>query len=173
MKSAIKPKTATQSLLMTLALFCFVLLPKAQAVSPPPDGCYPNFTTAEGCNALQSLTAGAANTGVGWYALFATSIGSYNTALGAGALLSNAGDQNTAIGVGALANFVYGVSPLPAVPTNITDFPRGGNNVKALKGPLAGSYRYRLGDLRVVYTINDRQAAVLVVTIAKRSDVYG
>ena len=51
--------------------------------------------------------------------------------------------------------------------------PRGGNNVKALKGPLAGSYRYRLGDLRVVYTINDRQAAVLVVTIAKRSDVYG
>ena len=28
--------------------------------------------------------------------------------------------------------------------------PREGNNVKALKGRLAGSYRYRLGDLRVV-----------------------
>ena len=50
--------------------------------------------------------------------------------------------------------------------------PRIGNNVKALKGPLAGSYRYRLGDLRVVYTINDRTLTVLVITIAKRSDVY-
>jgi len=50
--------------------------------------------------------------------------------------------------------------------------PRAGNNVKALKGHFAGSYRYRLGDLRVVYTINDREMTVFVVTIAKRSDVY-
>lgn len=50
--------------------------------------------------------------------------------------------------------------------------PRTGNNIKALKGRLAGSYRYRLGDLRVVYTINDRAVTVFVITIAKRSDVY-
>jgi mRNA interferase RelE/StbE len=50
--------------------------------------------------------------------------------------------------------------------------PRVGNNVKALKGRFAGSYRYRLGDLRVVYTINDREVIVYVITIAKRSDVY-
>jgi len=50
--------------------------------------------------------------------------------------------------------------------------PRAGNNVKALKGHWAGSYRYRLGDLRVVYTINDQAVAVFVITIAKRSDVY-
>jgi mRNA interferase RelE/StbE len=50
--------------------------------------------------------------------------------------------------------------------------PRVGNNVKALKGRLAGSYRYRLGDLRVVYTINDQAVTVYVITIAKRSDVY-
>lgn len=50
--------------------------------------------------------------------------------------------------------------------------PRAGNNVKALQGRLAGSYRYRLGDLRVVYTINDREVTVYVITIAKRSDVY-
>ena len=50
--------------------------------------------------------------------------------------------------------------------------PRAGNNVKALKGPLAGSYRYRVGDLRVVYSINDRALTVSVITIAKRSDVY-
>jgi mRNA interferase RelE/StbE len=50
--------------------------------------------------------------------------------------------------------------------------PRAGNNVKALKGRLAGSYRYRLGDIRVVYTINDREVTVYVITIAKCSDVY-
>jgi hypothetical protein len=42
---------------------------------------------------------------------------------------------DSAIGVGPLANFVYGVSPLPPVPTNITDFPRGGNNVGAWYDP--------------------------------------
>ena len=50
--------------------------------------------------------------------------------------------------------------------------PRSGNNVKALKGDFDGAYRYRLGDLRVVYTINDRDVIVFVITIAKRSDVY-
>ena len=51
---------------------------------PPPDGCYPGFTTAEGCNALNSLTSGAGNTGLGWYSLFFDTDGSYNTAVGAG-----------------------------------------------------------------------------------------
>jgi len=50
--------------------------------------------------------------------------------------------------------------------------PTGGQQVKALKGPLAGSFRYRVGDLRVVYSINDRALKVFVITIAKRSDVY-
>lgn len=50
--------------------------------------------------------------------------------------------------------------------------PRAGNNVKALKGRFAGSYRYRIGDCRVVYTINDREVIVFVITIASRRDVY-
>ncbi len=50
--------------------------------------------------------------------------------------------------------------------------PRGGNNIKALKGKLTGAYRYRVGDLRVVYTINDREITVFVITIATRGDVY-
>jgi trimeric autotransporter adhesin len=91
-----------------LLMLCFGLLPEAQAISPPPGGCYPAYTTAEGCNALQSLATGLGNTGVGWYALFATSIGSYNTAVGAAALLANAGDQNTATGVGALLSNTSG-----------------------------------------------------------------
>ena len=50
--------------------------------------------------------------------------------------------------------------------------PRAGNNVKALTGHFAGSYRYRIGDCRVVYTINDREVTVFIITIAQRSDVY-
>jgi len=78
------------------------LLPQIDAVTPPPDGCYPNFTTAEGCKALQSLGTGVANTGIGWYSLFGNSTGSYNTAVGAGALDLNNADSNTAVGAGAL-----------------------------------------------------------------------
>jgi hypothetical protein len=77
-------------------------LPGMQAVVPPPDGCYPNFTTAEGCNALRSLTTGAANTGVGWYSLFSNTTGNANTGVGAGALALNHADNNTAVGGGAL-----------------------------------------------------------------------
>jgi hypothetical protein len=48
-------------------------------VSPPPDGGYPNFITAEGTNALQSLTTGAANTAVGWFSLFSNTDGSFSS----------------------------------------------------------------------------------------------
>jgi hypothetical protein len=83
-------------------LACFALLPGARAVGPAPDGCYPNFTTAEGCNALNLLTTGAGNTGLGWYALFSDSTGSFNTGVGGGALTLNNGDSNTAVGAAAL-----------------------------------------------------------------------
>ena len=58
-------------------------------VSPAPDGCYPNFTTAEGCNALNALSTGAGNTGLGWRSLFSVGDGNFNTGVGAGALLLN------------------------------------------------------------------------------------
>jgi uncharacterized coiled-coil protein SlyX len=74
----------------------------AQAVVPPPDGGYPNFTTAEGQNALKNLTTGSANTAVGWFSLFSDTEGSFNTATGAGALLFNTNDNNTAFGAAAL-----------------------------------------------------------------------
>jgi hypothetical protein len=73
-----------------------------EAVVPPPDGGYPNFTTAEGTKALQSLTTGSANTAVGWYSLFSNAAGSFNTATGAGALLFNTADNNAAFGAAAL-----------------------------------------------------------------------
>jgi mRNA interferase RelE/StbE len=50
--------------------------------------------------------------------------------------------------------------------------PRSGNNIKPLKGSLAGSYRYRVGNHRVVYTIDDAIVKVFIITIAHRRDVY-
>ena len=76
----------------------FWLLPPAQAVNPPPDGCYPNFTTAEGCDALNSLTTGAGNTGIAWYSLSLNTTGNSNTGVGAAALALNNADNNTAVG---------------------------------------------------------------------------
>jgi hypothetical protein len=103
-------ETTIRSILTLLAFLCLTLgAPKAQAVVPPPDGGYPNFNTAEGQNALLSLTTGAANTAVGWFSLFSNTEGSFNTATGAGALLFNNGDpaafeasDNTAFGAAAL-----------------------------------------------------------------------
>src|SRR5437899_1201875 len=84
-------------------LACFAFLPQMQAaVVPGPDGCYPGFTTAEGCNALSFLTTGQGNTGLGWYALFSDTTGSFNTGVGAGALVLNVGVDNTAVGTAAL-----------------------------------------------------------------------
>jgi len=95
-------KPRIPSVLITLALICFVLLPNAEAVVPAPDGGYPNFTTAEGTKALQSLTTGSANTAVGWFSLFSNAGGSFNTATGAGTLLFNTADANTAFGTATL-----------------------------------------------------------------------
>ena len=85
-----------------VALVCFGLLPTTQAVVPAPDGGYPNFTTAEGTKALQSLTTGSANTAVGWFSLKSVTTGSFNTGVGAGTLVLNTGDSNTATGAAAL-----------------------------------------------------------------------
>ena len=75
---------------------------KSQAVLPPPDGGYPGFNTAEGQNALFSLTMGSANTAIGWFSLWGNAEGSFNTATGAGALLFNTANENTAFGTAAL-----------------------------------------------------------------------
>jgi hypothetical protein len=84
------------------AAACFGLLPRTQAVVPPPDGGYPGFNTAEGQKALFNLTTGTGNVAVGWGSLYSNAGGSLNTAIGTGALLLNSADQNTATGAGAL-----------------------------------------------------------------------
>jgi hypothetical protein len=92
-----------------LALASLVLSSIAQAVSPPPDGGYPGNNTAEGSQALQSLTGGIDNTALGFQTLFHNTTGNSNTAEGFRALFANTnGRQNTATGVNALASNTTG-----------------------------------------------------------------
>jgi uncharacterized coiled-coil protein SlyX len=89
-------------LLIPLILVSLAVAPQTQAVSPAPDGGYPNFTTAEGFQALQLLNGGLGNTGLGWRALFSGVTFNFNTGVGAGALVLNTADDNTAVGAAAL-----------------------------------------------------------------------
>jgi len=98
-------------LLIPLVLACFALSPTAQAQlpSPAPDGGYPNNNTAEGDNALASLTTGTDNTANGFNALNSNTTGHNNTATGFNALNSNTtGYLNTAEGSQALFNNTTG-----------------------------------------------------------------
>jgi hypothetical protein len=81
MKSSIRSLATITVTLVTIAV-----LPVAQAVAPPPDGGYPGGNTAEGQDALLSLTTGTFNTAVGFFSLKSDTSGSLNTALGAGTL---------------------------------------------------------------------------------------
>ena len=87
---------------LAFALGCFALCQMTHAVVPAPDGGYPGGNTAEGANALFSLTSGGYNTGIGWFSLRNNISGNYNTGVGAGTLFANTGNQNTATGAAAL-----------------------------------------------------------------------
>ena len=50
--------------------------------------------------------------------------------------------------------------------------PRRHNSIKRLTGEFAGLLRYRVGDWRVVYRIDDPSNRVLVLSIAHRREVY-
>jgi hypothetical protein len=104
MNPLIQLKKTTSSSVIAL-LVAFRLVPLAHAVVPAPDGGYPGGNTAEGQNALLSLSTGTFNTAVGFLSLRNNTEGSFNTAIGSGTLLVNTiGQQNTAIGAGALLN---------------------------------------------------------------------
>ena len=108
MNRLIHVNKATAVFFVLFWLSCFVLAPLMQAVSPAPDGGYPGGNTAEGANALFSLTTGGFNTGNGWNSLHGVSSGSFNTGVGAATLFANTGDQNTATGAAALLSNTTG-----------------------------------------------------------------
>jgi mRNA interferase RelE/StbE len=43
---------------------------------------------------------------------------------------------------------------------------------KALKADLAGIWRYRVGDYRILCQIHDREITVLVVAVGHRKNIY-
>jgi mRNA interferase RelE/StbE len=45
-------------------------------------------------------------------------------------------------------------------------------NIKRLTGELRGRFRYRIGDWRVVYRVEERSRQVTVLVIAHRGSVY-
>jgi len=106
MKPLIKLKTTTL-LVIPLVLAGFALLPRAQAETPAegvtPELALPGFNTADGFNALDSLTTGIFNSAFGALTLEDNTTGSHNTALGGQALRNNIGGSlNTAVGENAL-----------------------------------------------------------------------
>ena len=101
-RNPISPLSPRGVLVLT-AVLGLALSPMTEAVSPAPDGGYRNQNTAEGTNALFSLTSGIDNTALGFEALFRNTTGDFNTAEGFRALFNNtSGSFNTATGVNAL-----------------------------------------------------------------------
>ena len=158
---------------VVIAFAGLVLSPIAQGVNPAPDGGYPGGNTAEGDNALFTLTTGASNTAIGFAALGSTTTGDFNTAIGFAALGSNTiGASNTAEGSGALllnttgsSNTANGVDTLfhnttgfqnvatgvQALFDNTTGFHNAASGFQALLTNTTGNHNTADGDNALVH----------------------
>ena len=136
-----------RSAFVSLLIACFGLLPKAQAVSPAPDGGYPGGNTAEGQNAFLSLQPGGIyNTAIAIFSLLSLTDGDFCTGVGAGTLFSNTANENTATGAGALFS-------------NSTGGPNTANGAFALFSNVIASRNTAIGDTALLN--NDSDAAGL------------
>ncbi len=54
----------------------------------------------------------------------------------------------------------------------LTNDPYRHPNIKPLKGSLVGRFCYRVGDWRVVYSVNEKEKKVTILLIASRGQVY-
>jgi len=121
--------TIFTAILFTLAVLCAAAAPKAFGVVPAPDGGYAGNNTAEGTQALQSLSGGIDNTALGFQVLFHNTTGNSNTAEGFRALFANTnGHQNTATGVNALLSNTTGNFNTATGVNALHDNIAGGNN---------------------------------------------
>jgi len=173
MTSTIQLKAIIPSLFVALTLLS-PATPKAFGVSPPPDGGYPGFNTAEGSNALQNLTTGVANTATGWRSLFANTAGNLNTAIGAGTLLLNTGDNNTATGGGALLSNTTGVASTAngafALFSNTTGSGNTGSGYQALYSNQTGANNTACGYLALdINTAGNNNTALGAYALAANS----
>jgi uncharacterized coiled-coil protein SlyX len=169
-------------LLIPFVLGSFALSPTARAVTPAPDGGYSGFNTAEGEDALFSLTTGLANTANGAFALYENTTGSFNTASGFWALVNNTtgsdntatgfialsrnaqGRRNTANGVGALANNTNGrdntAHGLKALFSNGTGQGNTANGAFALYENTTGNFNTANGNVALYHNTGSDNIAL-------------
>jgi mRNA-degrading endonuclease RelE of RelBE toxin-antitoxin system len=55
----------------------------------------------------------------------------------------------------------------------LRDWPDHGQDVKPLRGRLAGSHRLRCGDYRVLFQVLDDPRAIVVEQVGSRESIYG
>jgi Chaperone of endosialidase len=153
-------------LLIPFVLAAFALSPPAQAqLSPPPDGGYAGNNTAEGTDALFSLTTGTDNTAIGFDALYGNTTGDSNTATGSGALSSNTtGIRNTANGFAALASNTTGnrntATGRGALGNNTTGNHNTANGHNALIFNSTGDSNTAIGTFAMVFNTTGNQNTV-------------
>jgi hypothetical protein len=173
----------TSIAVIAVLLACFGPAPLAQAVVPAPDGGYPGLNTAEGQNALFSLSTGVANVANGWFSLSNNTDGSFNTAVGAGTLLLNIGDQttgegieNTAVGAAALLFNTLGSENIAvgaaALLNNIDGSANTAVGVDALTNNTDGQLNVAVGSLALMANTTGAQNTV-VGRRALQSNVAG
>src|SRR6266576_2501427 len=149
MKPLIQIKTTIPSLLVSVLLVCFGLLPMAQAVGPDTDGTIPGSNNGEGIGVLVSRTTGVWNTGTGFEALNHLTAGNQNTAIGDEALNHNTtanANFNDAVGASALFS-------------NTDGFSNNAFGDSALFNNIHGAANTAIGDVALAF--NDSDAAGL------------
>jgi hypothetical protein len=171
--------------LIPLVLAALAVSPTAKAqLSPPPDGGYDGNNTAEGTDALFSLTTGTDNTAIGFDALFSNTTGSENTATGSDSLLLNTtGIRNMANGFAALEANTTGVrntaSGRAALARNTTGSDNTGDGHDALFSNTTGIHNTATGSFALLFSTTaddntaDGYAAMLFNTIGNRNAAVG
>jgi hypothetical protein len=177
MNSLIQHPKTTTLLLVTFVLVYLTLSPPTHAQT----GCNSTFTTAAGCDALDSRTTGTGNSAFGWRALFLNSTGNFNTGVGAGALNLNNADSNTAVGAAALLlsttgtqNTAVGTDAMVfndtgsdntatgfnALENNLTGGANTANGSNALVGNTSGSQNTAVGNFALSASNGDNNTAL-------------
>ena len=147
--------------LIALALACLALSPLARAavVGPPR-----NANTADGFDALRSLTTGDTDTAVGAFAMRFNTEGFFNTAIGGLALNYNTtGNANTAVGVHALINNIDGSENVAVGLNALRDNTTGDDNTAVGRAALRsnnGSENVAFGAAALFSATGDHNTAV-------------